>query len=205
MSCACEPQLCPPGWPHCPLPWPPPMCDTPALGSGPAASTCFGLTGGPRALLRPGVTRKKGLPKPWGRSPDLDTQSWAARLAPQVRTVEEDQAQHCDLSTPLYGAGRRPSSKTLCPAGASLRLDLAVSSSWVQTSVPKHCWEEPGDCALRHGRQPAPWTQSPWFPGRPASWADLMCHRGFPTRTGNTARVPLGPGSGRGQLLTISP
>ena len=180
------------------------QCDTPALGSGLASSTCFGLTGGPRALLRPGVTRKKGLPKPWGQSPDLDTQSWAVHLAPQVRTVKEDQAQHCDLSTPLSGAGPLPSSKMLCPAGASLRLDLAMSSSWVQTSVPKHCREEPGDCALRHGRQPAPWTQSPWFPGRPASWADLTCHLGFPTRTGNTAHVPLGPGSGRGQPLTTS-
>ena len=54
-------------------------------------------------MLRPGVTRKKGLPKPWGRSPDLDTQSWVVHLAPQVRTVKEDQAQHCDLSTPLLG------------------------------------------------------------------------------------------------------
>lgn len=180
------------------------MCDTPALGSGPAASTCFGLTGGPRALLRPGVTKEKGASQALGTSPDLDTQSWAAHLAPQVRTVEEDQASTVTSLPPLSGAGRVPAPKTLCPAGASLRLDLAVSSSWVQTGS-QALLGGPGDCALRHEAPACALDPGALVSGRPASWADLMCHRGFPTRTGNTARVPLGPGSGRGQPLTISP
>lgn len=50
--------------------------------------------------------------------------------------------------TPVSGTRSKP----LCPAGASLRLDLAVSSSWVCPSISKHWQEEArGHYALRHG------------------------------------------------------
>lgn len=148
-----------PGWapwaldPHCrPSPQPPPASGTPASGPG-----------------LPQGQRGRGRCQAWGYKGWVPPPLGTAGVAPQVTRTRRIQPRAVPALAPLGRTGSMYSgSKTLLWAGTSLRLDLAVSSSWEFGSQvpPGGGWR--GPCPKTWGRL-GPWTLSPACPARSGS------------------------------------